>query len=130
MKTHTIHAQPDHANPRRRYRQAVNVLLEDDVDDDFIVEEDDIPDNIDRTWQATPQSTPKTIRWVSSFKLTKKPGKAVTGKTRKYSIELDKGGNTLVYYDGSVKTLGYTEISATRVRAELSVIDPPIGWVD
>jgi len=70
------------------------------------------------------------VRWVSNFKLKKKPKAEKKGEKVKYFIELKKDGDELVYFDGTdVFPLPFTDLGNGNVRAELEADDPAAGWV-
>jgi hypothetical protein len=104
---------------------ALDVILDDEDENVFDVIPESVPEGLRDTLE---DGTP--IRWVSNFRVAKKPGKAKTGKKVKYSIELEGVSGDLYYYDESSKKpirLEKRDAGNDRVQADLTVDDPPIG---
>jgi hypothetical protein len=122
MARHSIPKDPDHGRP-----QDLDVILDDTMEPDFDVTAEEVPKDLPDTYQD------RRITWVSNFRVQKKPGRQNSGKKLKYSIELDRVGDQLVYYDAAAKppvillTTRRAGNNNNRIQADLSVDDPPIG---
>lgn len=105
-------------NPKKQISQEIEVILGDEIENDFEVQE-----------QKLPVGLPSHIDWVSNFKLVKKPGREKKGVMKDYHIELDDRGKNLYYWDGrQPQLLKKSGAGGGRVRATLKIEDPPLGW--
>lgn len=105
-------------NPKKHISQEVEVILDDEIENDFEVQDEKLPVGL-----------PSHIDWVSNFKLNKKPGLAKKGVMKDYHIELYDRGKNLYFWDGrQPQLLKKTPVGDGRVRATLKVEDPPLGW--
>lgn len=105
-------------NPKKHISQEIEVILGDEIEDNFEVLEEKLPVGL-----------PSDINWVSNFKLIKKPGLAKNGELKDYQIELDDRGKNLYFWDGrQPQLLKKSPAGGGRVRATLKVEDPPLGW--
>lgn len=119
------------AREKTRFRQEVVVILGDDIEHDYEVLPEEFPDELPTTWTDVVDRQEKTINWVSNFRLEKRAGVEQSSKRKVfYQIELDRGGETLVAFDGSsLQELTTRNIGKNRVQADLQGDDPAIGWV-
>jgi hypothetical protein len=105
-------------NPKKHITQEIEVILGVEIENDFDVVEESIPIGL-----------PSNVDWVSNFSLKKKPQVQKMGIKKTYYIELEDRGKNLVYWDGrKVQPLKKVEIGERRVRAALTIDDPPVGW--
>jgi len=128
MARHTI--PEDHGQGRHR---ALDVILDDALEDQFDVSALAVPDGLPGTDQRG-----RAVAWLSNFKVQKKPGRTKTGKTVGYTVEFDrlKGESEYVFYDEAeadtgkrVKSLTTRSAGNNRVQADFDAEDPPIGKV-
>ncbi len=135
MKSFSIAARPDHPHPKKRFMQEVSVILDDEIDQVYVVMEKDFPDGLPSSYQdPKDRSKPaRTITWVSNFGLHHARDHSPVNRlanNKKYTVELEKKhpDGILVYYDGKqVKPLPTRQVGA-KIQADLDLGDPPIGW--
>lgn len=131
MSRNMIPANPQSENSKRRFKQELAVILDADIEKDYVVFEVDFPDDLPEKWLDPDDNLEKQINWVSNFGLSKADGTPVTklAAGKKYTIELAKSGSKLVYFkSGAVMTLPFS-VAGSNARAQLDLGDPPIGWV-
>jgi hypothetical protein len=86
----------------------------------------------DETKLAEAQSAYPNYDWFASFTVADKSGQPVDS-VPEYTVEFDKpaSGQLYYYYKGSARSLSYADANdkgkKKRVRAKLTVGDPPIG---
>ena len=129
MKKVRIAAKPDHVDRRKRFLHDIDIVLDDEIENDYEVVEKDFPDDLPDSWIDPDDEQKKKITWISNFGLKKPDGrfeeKLPPGK--KYQIELPMGLGKLIYYDGTQvqKLAGQTK--GNKFIADLDLGDPPIG---
>ena len=121
--------------PASPFPQEVIVIIDDAIADMFDVRGVPFPKNLPRKWNDPEDNNrEKRINWVNNFQLVKKT--TTTGKIFTYSVELDQSEGKLVVFDGarvfappvSPVTSLQEGMSAVRVQAVLTAVDPAIGW--
>ena len=129
MKRVTIPARPNHADRKKRFTHEVNIVLDDDIENDYDVVDKDFPDDLPESWIDPDDNQEKKINWMTNFGLKRPDGefedKLTKGK--KYRIEFPEGLGKLVYFDGKkVKKLP-GKMKGKKFEGELDLGDPPIG---
>ena len=129
MKKVKISARPDHTDRKKRFLYDVDIVLGDDIEDEYEVEEKDFPDDLPDSWIDPDDEVEKMITWISNFGLKKPDGKfeEKLPKGRKYQIELPIGLGKLVYFDGTQVQKLVGQAKADKFVADLDLGDPPIG---
>ena len=129
MKRIPIKARPDHANRKKRFTHEINIILGDEIENDYEVVEKDFPDDLPDSWVDPDDDREKKISWISNFGLKKSDGQFEDKlpKGRKYQVELPQGLGKLVYFDGqSVRKL-VGRAKGKKIEADLDLGDPPVG---
>jgi hypothetical protein len=129
MKRTTIPARPDHADRKKRFTHAVDIVLGDEIENDYEVTEKDFTVDLPDSWTDPDDHKEKKIRWISNFGLKKPDGKfeGRLPKGLKYRIELPGGLGKLVYFDGQRVQKLVGQLRGNKFEAELDLGDPPVG---
>ena len=129
MKRTTIPASPDHADIRKRFTHAIDIVLGDEIENDYDVVEKDFPDDLPDSWLDPDDKKEKKIRWISNFGLKKRDGafEEKLPKGFKYQIEFPGSLGKLVYFDGSRVQKLSGQLRGNIFQAELDLGDPPVG---
>lgn len=129
MKRVTIPARPNHADRKKRFTHEVNIVLDDDIENDYDVVDKDFPDDLPESWIDPDDNQEKKINWMTNFGLKRPDGEFEDKlpKGKKYRIEFPEGLGKLVYFDGKkVKKLP-GKMKGKKFEGELDLGDPPIG---
>jgi hypothetical protein len=129
MKKVGIAARPDHVDRRKRFLHNIDIVLGDDIEDDYDVVEKDFPDDLPDSWIDPDDEQEKKITWISNFGL-KKPDGAFEERLprgKRYQIELPIGLGKLVYFDGKQVLKLAGQARDNKLVADLDLGDPPIG---
>ena len=134
MRRVTIPASPQDPNPRKRFRQAVTVILGDDIESDYDANAKDLPDDLPQFWTDPEDNVSKPIEWLSNFGLTRRSDNTPVTRLpegKKYTIELPRGlGKKFVFYDGAnVQELPTRPGQGNTLEADLTLADPPVGVI-
>ena len=129
MKKVPLKARPDHPNPKKRFTHDVAIVLGDDIENDYKVEDKDFPDDLPDSWTDPDDNKKKKINWISNFGLKRPDGKFEDKlpKGRKYQVEVPTGLGKLVYFDGTQVQKLAGQVRGKNFIGELNIGDPPIG---
>ena len=107
----------------------VDIVLDDDIEDDYDVVEKDFPDDLPDSWFDPDDNAEKNITWISNFGLKKSDDafEEKLPKGKKYRIELPRGLGKLVYFDGAQVQKLVGQARGNKFVADLDLGDPPIG---
>jgi hypothetical protein len=131
MKKKVIKANPEAKNSKRRFLKDVTVILGDDIENLYKAVAKDLPDSLPEEWVDPADKKNKKIIWISNFGLANAADDSLVDELpsgQKYTIELEQTDGQWVYFDGKkVKKLNTSAAGANKLKADLTLGDPPIG---
>jgi hypothetical protein len=130
-----IPASPNNPDRKKRFTQAVDVILGANLEGSYDAAGKDYPDDLPDKWidpDDKEDKKEKDVAWFSNFGLTDKQGRFVPSIPAgdSYTVRLPKLKGKYVYFDGSeVRKLDTSPAAgaADKVDAVFTLADPPVG---